>query len=141
MRRVYLVGSLRDERIPEIAETLRGYGHEVFDEWFSAGPTADDSWQYHQEYKGLTYAEALRGPAAQHVFEFDKKWLDWCDTVVMIGKGTSRGIEMGYAIGRGAEGFALLDEPPSRWDLMLAFTKDVVYTVDDLVAALRQEKA
>lgn len=136
-RKIYIIGSLRDPHVPELALVLRAAGHEVFDEWVSAGPIADDSWQKHQTAKGVSYREALRGPAATHVWEFDDKWLRWADTVVMVGAGKSRGIELGVSIGRGAEGYIYLPEgEPERWDVMYRYAKDVVYTVEDLVDVL-----
>ena len=37
MSKIYLIGSLRNPSIPETAAKLRDAGHEVFDDWFSAG--------------------------------------------------------------------------------------------------------
>lgn len=140
MRKIYLVGSLRDEDTPGLAIRLREDGHEVFDEWFSAGPIADDSWQKHQTAKGVSFREALRGPAAQHVLAFDDAWLLWADTVVMVGPGKSRGIELGVSIGRGKEGFIYLpDGEPERWDVMYGYARDVVFTEADLRTALKEE--
>lgn len=136
-RRIYIVGSLRDEEVPDLTRRLRAAGHEVFDDWFSAGPIADDSWQRHQQAQGFSFREALRGPAAQNVLAFDDRWLKWADTVVMVGAGKSRGVELGVSVGRGKDAFILLSEEPSRWDVMYAYAKDVVYTVDDLIEAMK----
>lgn len=41
--KVYVIGSLRNPRIPEIANELREkLGCEVFDDWHAAGPHGDD---------------------------------------------------------------------------------------------------
>jgi len=40
--KLYLIGSLRNPRVPEVAEILRWNGHLVFDDWYAAGPEADD---------------------------------------------------------------------------------------------------
>lgn len=138
-RRIYLIGSLRDPELPALGIRLREAGHEVFDEWFSAGEKADDAWQAHQTAKGVSFREALRQPAATHIWEFDDKWLQWADTVVMVGAGKSRGIELGVCIGRGAEGFIYLpDGEPPRWDVMYRYATDVVYTVEELLVALEK---
>jgi hypothetical protein len=135
-RRIYIIGSLRDPVVVALAMRLRAAGHEVYDDWFSAGPEADDAWQRHQTEKGVSYREALKGPHAACVLEDDSKWLMWADTVVMVGSGRSRGIEFGWRTGQGADGFILLAGEPARWDVMYAYAKDVVYTVDELVEAL-----
>lgn len=140
MRHIYIIGSLRDPHVQALAETLRQHGHEVFDEWFSAGPRADDSWQDHQQFKGVPFRDALRGPAAENIFAFDIKWLKWADTVVMVGQGKSRGIELGWAIANGAQGFVLLPEEPERWDVMLRFATDVVYTTSALIDAMKENE-
>ena len=36
--KVYLIGSLRNPKVPKIAEKIRALGFEVFDDWFAAGP-------------------------------------------------------------------------------------------------------
>ena len=128
--------------MPAIAQLLRAEGHEVHDDWFSAGKRADEEWQAHQQFKGLTLRQALRGPHARAVLREDDQWLHWCDTVVVIRPGRSAFIEMGVAVGRGREAYVYYtDGEPERWDAMLGYAEDVVYTLDDLVAALRQEKA
>ena len=60
---LYLIGSLRNERIPILANKIRkdNPDFEVFDDWYSAGPEADDCWKTHQKTKGLSYQEALGG--------------------------------------------------------------------------------
>ena len=39
---IYIIGSLKNEKIPFIAKQIRELGFEVFDDWFSPGPEADD---------------------------------------------------------------------------------------------------
>jgi hypothetical protein len=61
LKSVYVIGSLRNAAIPVIAEDIRERtGFHVFDDWFSAGPEADDFWKrYEQEERGHTYLQAL----------------------------------------------------------------------------------
>ena len=43
---IYLIGSLRNEEVPKLARRLReALNVEVFDDWFSPGPKADDFWR------------------------------------------------------------------------------------------------
>lgn len=74
---IYLIGSLRNEKIPHIARELREtLGVEVFDDWFSPGPEADDFWRKYEKVRGNTYKQALSNWAGKHIFEFDKFHID-----------------------------------------------------------------
>lgn len=137
--RVYLISSLRHTNVIQCAEMLRWHGHEVFDSWFAAGPEADDYWQRYVTSRGLSYEEALREYAAQHVFNFDKTHLDRADAVVLLmPAGKSGHLELGYAIGKGKRGFILLDKPPERYDVMYAFAECVCETFEELTEALNK---
>ena len=57
MANIYVIGSLRNEQVPNIANKLRKAGHEVFDDWYAAGPEADDYWQTYEKGKGHVYHE------------------------------------------------------------------------------------
>ena len=52
---VYMIGSLRNENIPEMGNKIRELGFEVFDDWFSPGPEADDFWRKYEKARGSTY--------------------------------------------------------------------------------------
>ena len=134
---IYLIGSLRNPDIGAIADKLRKAGHEVFDDWYSAGPEADDWWRTYEKAKGHNYKEALSGYAAKHVFEFDKSHLDRCDIAVLaLPAGKSGHLELGYILGRGKPGYILLDDP-DRWDVMYQFADDVFYSVEELITELK----
>ena len=86
---------------------------EVFDDWFSAGPEADDRWKEHEEFKGRPYIEAIRGHHAKDVFEFDKRHLDSSDAAVLVlPAGRSAHLEAGYMVGCGKPVYILWDETP-----------------------------
>lgn len=121
-KKIYLIGSLRNERVPLIAEELRGHGHEVFDDWFGAGHEADDMWQRYENGRKRSYRDALAGHAAQHIFHFDKKHIDASDAVILVlPAGKSGHLEFGYARGIGKESIILLDGEPERFDVMYNF--------------------
>ena len=133
---IYLIGSLRNPQIPEIANTLRSAGHDVFDDWFSAGHEADDKWRDYEKVRGRSYIEALKGLSAEHVFQFDLKHLQRADTAVLVyPAGKSAHLELGWALGQGKRGFILLDNP-DRWDVMLKFATGVCGNIVDLMKAL-----
>jgi len=57
--KVYLIGSLRNPAVPELANTIRALGYDVFDDWYAAGPEADDKWRDYEKARGHTYKQAL----------------------------------------------------------------------------------
>lgn len=139
----YLIGSLRNERISEIGNTLRASGINIFDSWFAAGPLADDCWRDYEQARGHDFPKALRGYAAQHVFEFDKRHLDRTDGAILcLPAGRSGHLELGYVIGSGKPGYILMEGEPERFDVMYAFTQvhggGVFYDINELIAAIKQ---
>ena len=105
----------------------------MFSDWFAAGPEADDFWQKYETARGRSYREALNSPAAQHVFHFDKTFLDRADAVVLVTPaGKSGHLELGYSIGRGVPGYVLMESEPERWDVMLQFARGIAYSVEEL---------
>lgn len=130
---IYLIGSLRNPQVPLIAEKLREAGLEVFDDWYAAGPEADDKWRDYEKGRGHSFEEALLGNAADHVFEFDKKHLELADTVVLVlPAGKSGHLELGWALGKGKKGYIILDGP-ERWDVMYLFADGVFANVKEFL--------
>lgn len=123
--KLYLIGSLRNDRVPKLARNLREIlpGVEVFDDWYAAGPEADDYWKAYEQERGRSYEEALSGYAARHVFEFDKHHLDTSThALLVLPAGKSGHMELMYAkYGVGARTAILLDPDDVRWDVMYQF--------------------
>ena len=140
MAKIYLIGSLRSPKVPEVAQKLRAAGHIVFDDWFAAGPEADDYWQKYEQERGNNYKQGLEGYAAHHVFNFDKHHLDTNDlAILMLPAGKSGHLELGYMIGTGKPGYILFDEAmPDRWDVMYLFASGVFFHIEDLLKELRK---
>lgn len=148
MSKIYLIGSLRNPLVPEYANKLREKGHTVFDDWYAAGPEADDYWQKYETERGHNYAEALDGYAAKHVFYFDKHHLDSNDKAVLVlPAGKSGHMELGYFMGTGKPGYILFDDDVEncRWDVMYEFAVDsgggVFFDFDTLANELADEPA
>jgi len=134
---IYLIGSLRNPEVPKIAEQLRFYGHEVFDQWYGAGPNADDCWQEYCKNKGMNFKEALADHGAQHVYQFDRTYLTRADTVVLVlPAGKSGHLELGWALGQGKKGYILLNGEPDRYDVMYNFATGVFCSLDELATEL-----
>lgn len=135
--KIYIIGALKNPRVPELANELSARGHTTFADWYSPGPEADTYWQEYERARGRGYREAIYGPHAVHVFAFDRHYLDECDAAVMVmPAGKSAHLELGYAAGRGKRTFVLFDAEPDRFDLMYLFAERVVFSVDELVEAL-----
>ena len=136
---VYIIGSLRNPQVPVVATALRANGIDAFDDWYTAGPEADDIWKTYELERGRGYIEALEGYHAQHVFHYDKTHLDRCDgAVLVLPAGKSCHLEFGYMIGQGKHGFVLLPENETeRWDIMYAFATKVVTSIDELVSEVK----
>lgn len=135
---IYLIGSLRNPAVPLLAERLRAEGHEVFDDWYAAGPEADDYWMRYEQARGHDFAAALAGHAAQHVYRYDKTHLDRMGVgVLLLPAGKSGHLELGYLIGQGKPGYILLDKEPERFDVMYNFATGVFTKEADLFVALR----
>lgn len=137
-RKIYLIGSLRNAKIPDIASEIRTDGHEVFDDWMAAGPEADDYWQRYEKGKGNDFPKALGGHAAVHVFEFDRYHLNRCDTgVLVLPAGRSGHLELGYMAGLGKDTAILMEGEPDRYDVMYQFANlGVFYSLEGLRAVL-----
>lgn len=136
---IYLIGALKNQRIPAVGNLLRDEGYDVMDEWFTPGPEADENWQRYEKQRGRTYQEALRGRAATNIFLFDRSYLDLSDIAVLVmPAGKSAMLELGYAKGRGKPVYILLDgNEPERYDIMPNFAK-VCFNLEELIADLQK---
>lgn len=136
-KQIYLIGSLRNEVVPEVAKRLRAAGFDVFDDWFAPGPEADDFWRKYEKKRGHTYGEALNGWAAKHIYEFDKHHIDQSHiAVLLMPAGKSGHLELGYMLGQGKPGYILFDAEPERWDVMYQFADGVFFNIDGLINEL-----
>lgn len=135
--RIYLIGSLRNPKVPDAAARLRREGHDVFDDWYAAGPEADDYWRDYEKGRGHDFKRALDGYAAGHVYEFDRHHLERCDAAVLLmPAGKSAHLELGWVLGRGKLGYIVLEDDPERFDVMYKFADGIFYSIEDLCRAL-----
>lgn len=137
-RRIYLIGSLRNPNIPLIAARLRAEGHEVFDDWYSSGPDADDIWRDYEKERGRSFIDALAAPHARAVFQLDRDNIMARDTAVMVlPAGKSAHLELGVAIGAGKSGHIMMQAEGDRWDVMYGFAEAIHNNINSLVESLK----
>lgn len=142
MKKIYLIGSLSNSKIPVIAKQLRSLGFDVFDDWISPGKDADREWQKYEKVRGRSYKEALYGRHAQEVFDFDLKHLQSSDIVVMVAPcGKSGHLELGWAVGQGKTSYVLFDGEPDKYDIMYAFCTDIFFHMDELCRELKERNS
>jgi hypothetical protein len=135
--KLYVIGSLRNPEVPKIARICRLFVDEVFDDWYSAGPRADDHLQEYYQARGYSFAEALQAYATQNICRFDKRHLDASDAALLVmPAGKSAHTELGYVIGSGKPGYIYLPEEPERWDCMYALASGVLVGREQLLAKL-----
>ena len=137
---IYLIGSLRNPKIVEVGNAIRSLEIECIDNWFATGEIADDAWRDYSKACGKSYKEALESREANHIFYFDKAYLNLCDAVVLLyPAGRSGHLELGYAMGLGKPGYILIEEEhlPERYDVMAQFaTCGLFHEFDSLLGEL-----
>ena len=140
MSLIYLIGSLRNPEIPDIGNKLREAGWDVFDDWISAGPEADDYLQKYEMSRGHSFDEALQGYAAKHIFEFDKHHLLRSDIALLVlPAGKSAHLELGWMLGKDKKGYVYFPEgEPERYDIMYNFSDGVAFDFDVLVEMMNE---
>jgi len=140
INKLYVIGSLRNPEVPKIAQAIRTECNiEVFDDWYAAGPEADDYWRDYEKSRGHSYEDALKGYAARHVFSFDKHHLDTADAALLVlPAGKSGHLELGYTAGRGKPTFVLLDDP-ERWEIMYQFASVVTPSLDEIINTIKKK--
>lgn len=138
---VYLIGALKNKKIPEIAQQIREAGHDVYDQWWCPGEHADLNWQEYCKFRGWSYAEALNEWHAKQVFDIDKFHLDRAEAgVVVLPSGKSSMAELGYLVGRGKPVYILVNEEPDRYDIMPRLATKAVTTIEEVIEELKHDK-
>lgn len=131
--RGYLIGSLKNPQIPVVAQALRAEGYEIVDDWYAAGPDADDIWRDYERARGHDLKDALNGIHAKYAFMMDREQLQWSDFgVLVLPAGKSAHLELGWMLGQGKPAWILFDKEPERFDLMYKFATGIATSVEEL---------
>jgi len=148
--KIYVASSWRNEYYPEVVETLRKEGFEVYD--FrdpSYCPGFEDlgisgepfKWQFVDEhYADWTpeeYRENLKHPRAKRQFSNDIKAMTACDTCVLVLPcGRSAHTEAGWFAGKGKKVVAYIPQKEEP-DLMYKLFDGVAVSLEDLTNQLK----
>ena len=135
---VYLVSSLKNKRVVEMANALEVSGITPFTDWQCPGPDADDFLRDHYAARGKTFLDAMASPAVECIWQFDKHWLDKANACVMLMPcGKSGHLELGYALGKGKPSYIFYDEVPERIDVMHRYATGLFFSMDELIKELK----
>ena len=114
--KVYVASSWRNRTQPLVVETLRAWGHEVYD--FRHPYIGNDGFQWAEidpqweRWSPQQFIQALTSDLAYDGFQSDAKALRDTDAVVMVMPcGRSSHLELGWAAGAGKPTAILLDGP------------------------------
>lgn len=162
--KVYLIGSLKNKKIVKLRNRLAKLGLNVFIEWHSPGPRADDYLREDEMAMGRGFKQALEeSPAIDHIFNFDKQHLLTSDIAILVLRaGKSGHLELGWFLGIAYikkilkkickklkwtklpmpnRGYILLENPkPPRWDIMYKFADAVFENYKQLEEQLLKDK-
>lgn len=146
MCRIYVIGSLRNPEVPDVANLLRRElpGVEAFDDWYAGSEDADDWWMEYEKGRGHGYKDALYGHAADHVFDFDFKHIQQSQMGILVQPaGKSGHLELGFIAGSGKPTLIYWPEGklPDRWEVMARFASRVVFSEEELLKWVRIELA
>ena len=140
MAKIYVASSWRNKYYPEVVQSLREAGHDVYDfrnpphggngfRWTYIDPDALN-WSFGQ------YAAGLHHPKAERQFAADMEALDWADTCVLVLPcGRSAHTEAGWMAGAGRKVIAYIPEATEP-ELMYKLFDAVVGNLDDLVSTI-----
>jgi len=135
---VYIAGSLANTTIPTITSIATSYALAAFSEWYTPGPEADVNWREYELSQGQSYLSALKRPAAQHIYNFDKRYIDASAGMLLVGPaGKSAHLELGYVLGQGKFGVIYLPEEPDRWDVMYNFASLVTHDIEEAFSFIK----
>lgn len=142
---IYLASSWRNANQPRVRDALRRAGHEVYDFRNPAPGNVGFTWSQCGNPKRNAYghmapdvlANTLRHPIARAGFDLDMGALQRADaTVLLLPCGKSAHLEAGFAAAR-CSLFVLLDVEPAEPELMYSMAEAVVWSLADLLGALR----
>lgn len=128
---LYIIGSLTNPRVEEVADQLRESGFAVFDQWRAA---EGDFWASYAKRRNMNFRDALAMDFTETAFQFDLRYLNAASAgVLVMPAGRSGGMEIGFLLGQGKGGYILYDGEPDRADLMAKLATGIFFSVDEMI--------
>jgi hypothetical protein len=126
--RIYIATSWKNESLAKIVATLlREEGHDV--DCFCETTTGRYCFKWTDHFDKIDECDIfgfLTLSEARKAFLEDRKWIDWCDAVVMIYPcGNSAHLEGGYAKGKGKKLFIWGVFPQGYFENMYGFADGI----------------
>lgn len=126
--KIYLATSWKNEELAlDFLTYLSWAGHEVDCFCFKTSNRYVFDYRDLKNYQKLNSIEFLKTEQANKAFLEDKKWIDWCDVLVMLLPcGNSSHLEAGYASGKGKKVYILGKFPVGEFDVMYGFAHKLI---------------
>lgn len=139
--KIYVASSWRNPYQPEVVETLRQLGHEVYDfrnpkegDSGFAWSEVDPLWEY---WTTEEYIEALEHPISEKGFQNDFDAMKWADCCVMVLPcGRSANTEAGWMKGAGKKVF-VFQPSPQEPELMYKIYDAIIPSSRELIKKFR----
>lgn len=144
MHRIYVASSWRNPLQPEIVNTLREIGHQVYD--FRNPPSGVPGFAWSElDPEWLNWsAEAYRAhltthPVAARGFVTDMRGMQWADTCLLVlPAGRSAHLEAGWFCGQGKR-CIILTRDGEEPELMALMATDICVSMQEVIEALAEE--
>lgn len=140
MAKIYVASSWRNPFYPDVVETLRKAGHDVYD--FRNPPHGGSGFHWTDidlnamNWTFEEYADGLNHPLAEKQFAADLDALEWADTCVLVLPcGRSAHTEAGWCKGRGKKTVAFIPEMKEP-ELMYKLFDGITDNVEELALLL-----
>lgn len=136
--KIYIASSWQNKDIVlDLAELLKLLGHKV--DCFC--DEASGRYVFHFSEVGdiekINAISFLEDHRTKKAFLEDKKWLDWCECLIMVLPcGNSAHLEAGYVVGQGKKLIIFGEFPMGQFDVMYGFADKLVKTIEELKKTL-----
>ena len=139
MHSIYVASSWRNTYYPEVVQTLRDAGHEVYD--FRNPPSGDPGFHWSDVDKDCmdwTPAE-YQAPLAERQFKNDIEAMTACNACVLVLPcGRSAHTEAGWFAGQGKKVYAYIPDKDSfEPELMYKLFTKVCVSLEELIVSIR----
>ncbi len=138
-RKIYVASSWRNNTQPQVVQSLRDYGHSVYD--FKNPRPGDGGFHWSEidhaweDWTPEAYRDALDHPIAKAGFASDFDAMKWADTFVLVLPcGRSAHLELGWACGQGKQTLILLDQMEP--ELMTRMVDHICISLDEVCQQL-----